>query len=214
MADEQTQTSNGPPGAVIEDWRRRVTENRNTAAMAFIGILVALAFQGVVAPAVGFINGSVSWRPVGQLVIFVVLGLWTFLAGSYNMTLSPYRGWAWFGNFVALTLSGFLLIFMASATAVPVGTPARVGFVGYYLAYFIIGTAWELLTLLSVFRNYRNQFKKQLRYIALEIIPFILVLILEASGSAYSNWAIALLLTATLATFILTIGLLVSDSLI
>jgi len=192
-------------------WLESVKNNRNTAAMAFIGFLVGIAYQGVVTPAIQYINGSMSFPVVSQFIIFVILGLWTFLLGSYSMTLSPFAGWAWFANFLMLTLSGFILIFMASATISSTTAPTRVGFVEYYLIYFIIEAVWALGTLTWAARQtsrHPGLFRQQLPFAALSILPFVVVLVIQLTGNSHAHVAIILLLIITIFAFTATIGLL------
>jgi hypothetical protein len=196
----------------MRHWLQRVKDNRDTSAMAFVGILVALAFLGVVSPALQYINGTISVRVVAQFAIFIILGLWTFLLGSYTLTLSPFTGWAWFVNFFVLTLSSFTLIFMASATVGPVEVSTRIDFIGYYLIYFVIETVWALGTLIWALR--KNIFRPQLPFAVLSIIPFIAVLVIKLMDLAQSGLALIILLIITIAAFISTIGLLAQRSLL
>ncbi|MEA2686917.1 MAG: hypothetical protein QOE93_2112 [Actinomycetota bacterium] len=115
----------------------------------FVGFLLALGLQnGVSSAQRSFDTDGLTFRTSILFVVLVVLCLYTFLVGQFNLSRALKYGPAtWLGNFLLYVFQAIALAFMGSA--VSDAGPSSIGFTTYLVAYYLIDAAWAIYTIVA-----------------------------------------------------------------
>jgi hypothetical protein len=131
--------------------QERIEALRDTAALTFLGFLIGLAYQEAVAPAGRVLSETGVTLVDGAMFLgFFLLGLTTFLFGSYNLAGSQRKKVAWLANFTTMVLEGVILIFLARVVSADATRGATVGFVELVFAFLVVDALWNVVTLVAL----------------------------------------------------------------
>ncbi len=186
--------------AVTQQEQIRVV--RNAAATAFIGLLIAIAFQEMVAPVKASLDRSgITFNDIALSTAFFVLATATFLFGQYNLLFVAYQGFEWLANFLFYTLECLLFIFLGGETTVSASKLGRFGFFDYLLVYFVLETVWNLLTLVrNALKHDSAAIEAQFPYVVVTVVALAeIVGILAKTGlNTYSSGSIGAVVATVL----------------
>src|SRR4029453_10371074 len=192
--------------------RKKVLEQRNLIATAFLGFLIGLAYQEAVEPVRESIRAhGLTFGTAALFLAFFLSGLATFLVGSYGLVFSPFEGVRWFLSFVPLIAASVVLIFLAGVASVDASRAARYGFLDLFIVFTVTLLLWNLAALVWAFVT--GQSRDQRASIGwstgLSAVPILVLGGIQQTADRYANGPMAVLLALVLGSFLVTVVLLI-----
>jgi hypothetical protein len=187
-----------------KDFLDRILNQRNTAAIAFVGFLIGLAYQEAVAPVRASVRASgITFTTVAMFVIFFLLGLSLFLASYYSLLLSPFQSIRWLLHFGMFVVQSVVLIFMAGVATLEASRGARFGFVDVLFLYTAIGSIWAIGTLAWTYLARKPEERRAVApFVAASLLPFGVVASVQlVAPDRYARMPIALLMIGIVVYF-------------
>jgi hypothetical protein len=172
---------------------------RNTAATAFVGFLIGLAYQEAIAPVrTSIIVSGITFVTSAIFITFFLLGLATFIACYYSLILGAYGRLAWLVQFAMFAIESVVLIFMGGVASADASARARYGFVDLLFLYVTLGTVWSLATLAWTLWKRRPLTGRLAPFSAVTVWYFTVVLLVQLlADDRYGRRAMAVLAGAT-----------------
>lgn len=117
---------------------------RNGAAVAFLGFLIAIAYQNAVAVASSALSehGVLALDAV-LVVSFFLLGLALFLSGYFVLSAAT-GGMPWLVDLTMLTMEGVILMFIGNVISTEATRGSKVGFPALFAALAVVDIIWAI----------------------------------------------------------------------
>ncbi len=190
---------------------RRSLETKDGAALAFVGFLVAIAYQNASIPAGSILEGQrVSFADAAMFVGFTLSALGVFLFGAFNLAFSPAKGAEWIVSFLLLTIDGIILTFVGQVVTTGTTRQAKIGFPELVVTLVAVDGLWNLAS----FWRYKSARQGMRPYTGTAVATAILVVVFALAWKNDSSAQLVLLSAVLVLSFLVQAVLVIRDELV
>lgn len=189
----------------------RSLEAKDGAALAFVGFLIAIAYQNASVPAGQILEGKqVSFADAVMFVGFTLWALGVFLFGAFNLAFSPAKGVEWVISFLLLTIDGIILIFLGQVVTTGTTRLAKIGYPELVVTLVIVDGLWNIAS----FWRYKDASRGMGRYTVTSLATAILVVIFALAWRNDSSTQLVLVSMVLVLSFVAQVALVIRDKLV
>lgn len=193
------------------DVKRRSREAKDGAALAFVGFLIAIAYQNASMPAGSILQGGqVNFADAMMFVGFTVSALGVFLFGAFNLAFNPVTGAAWLTSFLLLTIEGIVLIFVGQVVTTGATHAAKIGFPELVVTLVVVDGLWNVAS----FKLYKDARTVMLPYTLTAVATAILVFVFALACENDSTTQLALISGVLVLSFVVQAVFTIKDQLV
>jgi hypothetical protein len=197
--------------ATENDVKRRSLEAKDGAALAFVGFLIAIAYQNASMPAGSILQGrQVNFTDAIMFVGFTVWALGVFLFGAFNLAFSPARGAVWLASFLLLTIEGIILIFVGQVVTTGATHAAKIGFAELVPTLVVVDGLWNVASY-TLYQSARTRMRP---YTVTAVATAILVVVFALACENNSTTQLALISGVLVLSFLAQAVLSIKDQLV
>jgi hypothetical protein len=190
---------------------RRSLEAKDGAALAFVGFLIAIAYQNASIPAGSILEGKqVSFPDAMMFVGFTLSALGVFLFAAFNLAFSPAKGAEWITSFLLLTTDGIILTFLGQVVTTDTTRAAKIGFPELVATLVAVDGLWNLVS----FLRYRSARSGIWPYTLTAVATAILVLVFALALENDSSTQLVLISVVLVLSFLVQAALVIKDKLV